>query len=87
MFGNSHLAKSIKIITTDNAIKWKKFIDLMGDNLPSAYNYWCNKVISDGCVWGIVKTDHTSKLGSVQQMSYQMINTLPCSKSDIEKIA
>ena len=87
MFGNPHLAKSIKIITTDNAIKWKKFIDLMGDNLPSAYNYWCNKVISDGCVWGIVKTDHTSKLGSVQQMSYQMINTLPCTKSDIEKIA
>ena len=87
MFGIPHLAKNIKIITTDNAIKWKKFVDIMGGTLLSAYEYWRNRVMSDGCVWGIVKTDHVSKLGPVQQMSYQMINTLPCTKSDIEKIA
>ena len=37
MFGNKHLAKNIKIITTDNAIKWKKFADLIGGTLPAAY--------------------------------------------------
>lgn len=87
MFGNKHLAKKIKMITTDNAIKWKKFVDLIGGTLPSAYEYWVDHVTKDGCLWGIVKTDHVSKLGNVQQMSYQMINTLPCTFEDIEKIS
>lgn len=87
MFGNSHLAKDIKIIATDNSIKWKKFVDLIGGTLTLAYDYWCKRVVADGCVWGIVKSDHISKLGSVQQMSYQMINTLPCGEEDIQKIA
>lgn len=87
MFGKKHLAKDIKMITTDNAIKWKKFVDLIGGSLSSAYEYWCQRVNDDGSVWGVVKTDHKSKLGDVQQMSYQMINTLPCTKEDIEKIA
>lgn len=87
MFGNKHFAKDIKIITTDNAIKWKKFVDLIGGDLYSAHQYWRERVIADDNIWGIVKTDHPSKLGKVQQMSYQMLNTLPCSKEDIEKIA
>ena len=87
MFGNWHYLKDIKMITTDNAIKWKKFIDLMGGTLESAYSYWCNRIHADGDIWGIVKTDHPSKLGEYQQLSYQMINTLPCTKEDVKKIA
>lgn len=87
MFGISHKVKDIKMITTDNSIKWKKFIELMGDSPTEAYMYWCDKINADGSVFGIVKTDHPSKLGNVQQMSYQMINTLPCSKEDIRNIA
>lgn len=87
MFGNWHYLKDIKMITTDNAIKWKKFIDLMGGTLESAYSYWCNRIRADGNIWGIVKTDHKSKLGEYQQLSYQMINTLPCTSDDIKDIA
>lgn len=87
MFGHWHYLKDIKIITTDNAIKWKKFIDLMGGTLQSAYSYWCNRIHADGDIWGIVKTDHPSKLGEYQQLSYQMINTLPCTKEDVREIA
>lgn len=87
MFGHWHYLKDIKIITTDNAIKWKKFKDLMGGTLESAYDYWCKKVDEDGCVFGIVKTDHPSKLGEYQQLSYQMVNTLPCNKDDVRDIA
>ena len=82
MFGISHRLKDIKMITTDNAIKWKKFMNLMGDTPAEAYQYWCDRVEADGCCWGIVKTDHPSKLGSGQQMSYQMINTLPSYNPD-----
>lgn len=87
MFGIPHKLKDIKIITTDNAIKWKKFMNIMGETPEDAYKYWCDRVNADGSYWGIVKTDHPSKLGSVQQMSYQMINTLPCEKEDIFKLA
>lgn len=90
VFGRKHLAKNIKVITTDNAIKWKKFVDLMGGTLSAAYDYWCDKVRADGCQWGCVKTDHPSKLsyqGDVQQLSYQMVNTLPCTKEEIGELA
>lgn len=68
MFGNRHLAKDIKLITTDNAIKWIKF--------HVSYEYWSEWVNKNGATWGIVKTAHKSKLGDVQRMSYQMVNAL-----------
>lgn len=87
MFGVKHLAKNVKLLTTDNACKYLKFANLLGGTKSDAYKYWCQRVINDGCVWGIVKTDHPSKLGNTQRLSYQMLNTLPCSEEDIYKIA
>ena len=87
MFGMWHYVKDIKVITTDNAIKWRKFMNLMGSTPAEAYRYWCGRIKADGEVWGIVKTDHPSKLGHTQQLSYQMINTLPCSPEDVADIA
>jgi hypothetical protein len=49
-------------------MKWLKF--------NVSYDYWCDKVRENGCLFGIVKTAHQSKLGEVQRMSYQMINAL-----------
>lgn len=87
LFGYKHQLKNIKIITTENAIKWyKKFWDIMGDTKAEAYEYWKSKIKEDGDNWGIVKTDHPSKLGKYQQMSYQMVNSLPCVKDDIKNI-
>lgn len=87
MFGVSHKIKDIKMITTDNSIKWKKFMSLMGSTNKEAYYYWCDRVNADGSCFGIVKTDHPSKLDDVQQMSYQMVNTLPCKYEDIKELA
>lgn len=68
MWGNKHLAKNIKLITTDNAIKWLKF--------NVSFEYWSDWVRANNCMFGIVKTAHPSKLGNVQRMSYQMVNSL-----------
>lgn len=68
MFGEKHLAKDIKLITTDNSLKWIKF--------GVSYDYWCKKVNENNNLFGIVKTAHESKMGNVQRMSYQMINSL-----------
>jgi hypothetical protein len=92
MFGREIPAKNVKMITTDNATKWLKFKDLMSEDgtLESAFDYWRGKLEEDDFTWGIVKTDHPSKLsyqGDVQQLSYQMINTLPCTEEEIKELA
>jgi hypothetical protein len=33
MFGQSHPVKDIEIVTTDNAIKWRKFVPHMGGTI------------------------------------------------------
>lgn len=68
MFGNKHYVKDIELITTDNAMKWLK--------MDKDYDYWCERVYENNCMFGIVKTAHESKLGGVQRMSYQMVNSL-----------
>jgi len=74
MWGNSHLAKDIKLITTDNACKWLKFdVD---------FNYWSDRVRENGSMFGIVKTAHESKLGDKQRMSYQMVNAMAIEDMD-----
>lgn len=67
-WGNVHYLKDIELITTDNACKWMKF--------DVSYQYWCKKVFQNNCMFGIVKTAHESKLGEMQRMSYQMVNSL-----------
>lgn len=69
MWGNKHLAKDIKLITTDNACKWLKFDGI-------TYEYWSERVHELGDRFGIVKTAHKSKMGDMQRMSYQMVNAL-----------
>lgn len=68
MWGNEHYVKDIELITTDNAMKWIKY--------DISYDYWCKWVFDNNCMFGIVKTAHPSKLGNVQRMSYQMVNSL-----------
>lgn len=68
MWGNEHLVKDIKLITTNNAVKWCKF--------KITYNTWCKWVNKLDNQFGVVKTSHKSKLGDYQQMSYQMVNSL-----------
>lgn len=72
MWGNEYYAKDIKLITTENAFKWVKNKEFNID-----YDIW-SKWVSETTnnKFGIVKTVHESKLGNVQRMSYQMINSL-----------
>ena len=68
MWGRKHLAKDIKLITTNNALKYLKFgVD---------FDYWAEWVRKNDSMFGVVKTSHPSKFGDVQRMSYQMVNSL-----------
>ena len=74
MWGNEHLARDIKLITTENAIKWIKF--------GVTYEYWSDRVRENDSMFGIVKTAHESKLGDKQRMSYQMVNAMALEDMD-----
>lgn len=74
MFGRTVKASKVKLITTDNAMKWLKF--------NVSFDYWAEKVRANGSLFGIVKTAHASKIGELQRMSYQMVNALDLSLMD-----
>ena len=76
MFGRNVAVKDIKLITTDNAIKWLTFAGVTFDD-------WAEWIRKNDSMWGIVKTTHESKLGGVQRMSYQMVNSLDIDSMDL----
>lgn len=67
-WGRKIPVRQIKLITTENALKFLKF--------GISFDYWADWVRRNGSLFGIVKTAHESKLGELQQMSYQYINAL-----------
>lgn len=70
MFGRRVKLKDIRLVTTDNALKWIKF--------GVSYEYWSEWVRGNGSLFGIVKSAHPSKIGDgIQRMSYQMVNSMP----------
>lgn len=88
MFGNQMKVSDVKVIVTDNSIKWLKFKELMGNTDVKAYKYYKRFMKKDGEQFAIVKTAHKSKYGELQRSSYQMNNSLPTVNKDVlERIA
>lgn len=67
-WGNDHYLKDIELVTTVNAVKWIK--------MDISYEYWCEWVHKNNCMFGVVKYSHPSKLGEYQKASYQIVNSL-----------
>jgi len=78
LFGNNFLVKDIKVIITENSIKWIKFIDIMGGSEGAAYKYYRKFMKKHDEKFEIVKTAHRSKYGDLQRSSYQINNSFPC---------
>ncbi len=85
MFGNVFRVKDIKVIITENSIKWIKFKELMGKNDQSAYKYYVRFMKKHNEKFAIVKTAHKSKWGKLQRSSYQINNSLPTTNKEILK--
>lgn len=89
MFGNWFYLKNIKVITTDNSIKWiGKFNDLMGKTDKATYRYYKKIIKKHNNQFAIVKTAHPSKWGNLQRGSFQIYNSLPTTnKNALRNIA
>lgn len=84
-FGHKRYLKNIKMITTVNATKWLKFKYLF-KNEKEICDYWFDFIKQTNYQFGIVKTDHPSKYGDYQRMSYQMSNDLPLTYEQTEQV-
>lgn len=88
MFGVYRRVSDIKVVVTNNSIKWLKFKELMGNTPQKAYEYYKKWMKENNDTFEIVKTAHSSKWGNLQRASYQMINSLPCvDKEQLHRIA
>ena len=85
MFGNVMDATKIKLITTPSSLKLFKFAyKLSGKNLT--YDYWLNSLHDNDFKFGVCKTESSSKFNEVNQLSYQIINSLPLTANDIKTL-
>lgn len=87
MFGNKVKVSDIRVIVTENSIKWMRFKRLMKeypeDNDSKAYKYYRHFMKKDGEMFSIVKTGHESKWGELQRSSYQINNSLPTTDKEM----
>ena len=83
MFGVEHKAKDIKLICTPTSLKFLKF-DYKFNSQKECYDYWLDNLLPR---FGIVKSEHPSKLEGYNRLSYQMINSLSLTIDDINLLA
>lgn len=90
LFGNTMYAKNIHMITTPNSLKALKFSSLLKENKShnDMYKYWKELVKKDGELFGVCKNEYSSKRGEkLQQMSYQMLNSMTLTKEEVRELA
>lgn len=85
-------AKDVHFITTPSSLKVLKFSKLLGSN-EDMFIHWKNIVKEDGELFGVCKNEKESKRGRneqgeiMQRLSYQMVNSLPATKKDIQQLS
>lgn len=78
MTGRRIKVTDIKVIVTENSLKWIKFLDLMSKSgtMEDGFKYYIRIMKKDGEMFAIVKTAHGSKYDNLQRSSFQINNTL-----------
>lgn len=88
MFGQYMYAKDVHLLITPSSLKALKFFNVFGLK-PTAdidmWEHWKQIVVDDGCMFGVCKNEKKSKHGGNQQMSYQMVNSLPLDHKQMKK--
>lgn len=88
MFNNELNTDDIVMITTPNSLKWLKIIELSDDfaDKAEAYERWLSKLEEEENVFGVVKSESRSKFGDMQQLSYQMLQSMPFTKEQLAEV-
>ncbi|WP_446897715.1 hypothetical protein ACSVC9_12060 [Clostridium sp. LBM24168] len=93
MFNEPIFAKDICMIITPNSLKALKFYVVKGNNKKKMWLHWKKKIQDDDCIFGICKSEQESTKGKdddgnvINQMSYQMLNSIPINYYDMAKLS
>lgn len=89
MFKNDFMfAKDVHLIITPSSLKALKFSSILGTD-KKMWDHWKKIISLDKCIFGVCKSEKRSKRGYdesgsvLQQISYQMLNSLPLTQRDI----
>lgn len=82
-YGRDKRLGDINIVITENSLKYLKF-SYKFKSEEKCFDYWVNNV---GSTFGICKCEHSSKYGTFNQMSYQMVASLDLNKEEVRDIA
>ena len=87
MTGRRMKVTDIKVIVTENSLKWIKFLELMSKSgtMEDGFKYYSKIMKKDDEMFAIVKTSHRSKYDELQRSSFQMNNTLLTTDKNILK--
>lgn len=91
MFNEKINAKDVHLIITPSSLKALKFSKLFKSD-KAMWDYWKKVVYDDECYFGVCKSEKKSKRGFskdgsiLQQTSYQMLNSLPLAKKDVNRL-
>lgn len=96
MFGDKILAKDCEMITTPSSLKCLKISEVFKDvknPKQHMFGYWKALIESEGNLFGVCKSEKKSKRGTneegrtVNQTSYQMLNSLPIDQEIMGKLS
>lgn len=85
MFGVEHYVKDIKVIVSNESLKWLKFTDLISDDEREQQKFYDNILKEDDYMFQIIKTAHPSKYGKMVKTSCQMVSSLPCFGENVDE--
>lgn len=87
MTGRRMKVTDIKVIITENSLKWIKFLDLMSKSgtMEDGFKYYSKTMKKNNEMFAIVKTAHSSKYDDLQRSSFQINNTLLTTDCDVLK--
>lgn len=84
MFGREYQAKDVKLIITKSCLKLFKFAYKF-ESEQAMYKHWLDNISN---TFGVCKSEHESHYGhKINRLSYQMINSLPLTDSELKQLA
>lgn len=83
IFGREYAIKDVKLIITPSCLKLFKF-DYKFESQQDMYEYWLKNI---GEEFGICKSEKPSHFENMNQLSYQMINSMNLSKKEVKELA
>lgn len=73
----------IKMVTTPSSLKLFKFVPALFKNKKECLDFW---VLNAGSTFGVCKSEKPSFYDGACRLSYQMINSMPLTKSDVKEL-